>query len=229
MNLFISHPVIYSLHLPIPVKHKYKPMLQPTLKAQLPPVYPFDYPLLHQFVEFVYFDGLFTPIDINRINQYWDSTKSEQATVTGDEIYNEQLRKSSVIGLPPDGEHQWAFDRLGMLCLQCNQQRFNFDLRGFYENLQLAEYGEGDFFDWHLDFGFGASSVRKLSITVQLSKEDSYEGGDLQFMINQNIVNAPRKQGTVVVFPSFILHRVTPITKGKRRSIVGWVGGPPYR
>lgn len=204
-------------------------MQEPTLKSQFPVVYPFDHYLLHHFVEYVYYEGLFTPYDIDRINKYWDAAKSEKATVSGEEKYNENLRKSSIIGLPPDEEHQWAFDRLGMLCLQCNQQRYNFELKGFYENLQLAEYGVGDFFDWHLDFGVGEISVRKLSITVQLSKEDSYEGGDLQFMINQNVVTAPRKQGTVVVFPSFIMHRVTPITKGKRRSIVGWVGGLPYR
>jgi len=72
-------------------------------------------------------------------------------------------------------------------------------------------------------------SHRKLSVTVQLSDEDSYEGGDLQFMINNRIENAPRKKGTVIVFPSFILHRVTEVTKGKRNSIVGWLSGPPFR
>ncbi|MEZ4934586.1 MAG: hypothetical protein R2788_20975 [Saprospiraceae bacterium] len=62
-----------------------------------------------------------------------------------------------------------------------------------------------------------------MSITVQLSDENSYEGGDLQFMINQNVVTAPRKQGICGRFPSFIMHRVTPITKGKRRSGL-WMG-----
>ena len=204
-------------------------MQQFSLKAKVPPVYSFDFNLLHNFAEFVYYEGLFTPIDINKINKYWNVEKSEKASVSGEEMYKDDLRKSSVIFLPPDEEHQWAYDRLGMLCLQCNQQRFNFDLMGFYQELQLAEYGESDFFDWHLDFGFGESSHRKLSITVQLTKEDEYEGGDLQFMVNQNIVTAPRKQGTVVIFPSFILHRVTPITRGFRRSIVGWISGPPYR
>lgn len=204
-------------------------MQQYTLKATQPPIYPFDFNFLHNFVEFVYYENLFNPIDIHKINKYWDKEKSEKAFVSGDVPYKDELRKSSVIFLPPNDEHQWAYDRLGMLCMQCNHQRYNFDLMGFYQELQLAEYGKGDFFDWHLDFGFGASSHRKLSISVQLTKEEEYEGGDLQFMINQNIVSAPRKQGTVVVFPSFILHRVTPITKGFRRSIVGWISGPPYR
>ena len=62
---------------------------------------------------------------------------------------------------------------------------------------------------------------------MQLSDPDEYE--DLQFMINQNIVNASKEKGTIVVFPSFIMHRVTPITKGTRQSIVGWVSGPPFK
>ncbi|MFT7073376.1 MAG: PKHD-type hydroxylase [Patiriisocius sp.] len=66
-------------------------------------------------------------------------------------------------------------------------------------------------------------------MTIQLSDPNDYEGGDLRFMINKEIVNAPKEKGTIIIFPSFIMHRVTPITKGTRQSIVGWVSGPPYR
>jgi PKHD-type hydroxylase len=65
-------------------------------------------------------------------------------------------------------------------------------------------------------------------MTIQLSVSAEYEGGDLQFIINQNIITASQAKGTIVIFSSFILHRVTPITEGERRSIVGWVSGPPY-
>jgi PKHD-type hydroxylase len=80
-----------------------------------------------------------------------------------------------------------------------------------------------------MDFGTGELSNRKLSITVQLSDPDEYEGGELQFMVNQNIFTAPKDKGTAIIFPSFALHRVTPITKGSRKSIVGWISGAPYR
>jgi PKHD-type hydroxylase len=66
-------------------------------------------------------------------------------------------------------------------------------------------------------------------MTIQLTDPDEYEGGDLQFMINQRVVTAPREKGTIIVFPSFILHRVTEITKGTRESIVAWVSGPAFR
>ena len=147
----------------------------------------------------------------------------------GGERHEEQLRKSSVMAVTPSQKTQWIFDRMTMIALQCNNERYGFSLNGFYEPLQLAEYVEGDFFDWHLDFGVGENSNRKLSISVQLSDPSAYEGGTLQFMINNKTIDAPREQGTIIIFPSFIMHRVTPVTKGTRRSIVAWVSGPPYR
>ena len=92
------------------------------------------------------------------------------------------------------------------------------------------EYGKGDFFDWHPDFSNQASAIRKLNLKIQLTDEAAYEGGDLQFMINKDIIiTAPRTKETIIIFPSFIMHRVTSITKGKRRYIVGWINGPPFR
>lgn len=200
-----------------------------SLKAKIPPVYPFDFNLLHGFAEFVYFEGMMFPMEIDKINKYWNKEQQIEAPLSGNGELKDDLRKSSVIFLPPNEEHQWAYDKLGMLCMQCNAQRYQFNVNGFYQELQLAEYGVGDFFNWHLDFGVGEISHRKLSITVQLTDENAYEGGDLEFMVNHKTVVAPRKKGTVVVFPSFIMHRVTPITKGTRRSIVGWISGPPFR
>ena len=72
-------------------------------------------------------------------------------------------------------------------------------------------------------------SNRKLSITVQLSDSLEYEGGELQFMINQHIMTAPKEKGTAIICPSFALHHVTPVTKGSRKFIVGWIRGPPYK
>ena len=133
------------------------------------------------------------------------------------------------MAIKPEGEHEWIYKKMMQIAIASNNERYWFDLLGFHEELQLTKYVEGDLFDWHLDFGVGDVSNRKLSITVQLSDPDEYEGGDLQFMINTNVVSAPREKGTIIVFPSFSMHRVTEITKGVRQSIVGWVSGPPYR
>lgn len=193
--------------------------------------YSFGLPLKHNFAEFVYYQGLFLPHEIDKILKLWDQDKTIKATLSGegDAKHKDDLRKSSVMFLDNISEHKWIYDKLASLAISCNNERYWFDLLGFHQELQLTRYSEGDFFDWHLDFGAGEISARKLSIIVQLSEADEYEGGDLQFMINQKTVTAPREKGTIVVFPSFIMHRVTPITKGTRQSIVGWVSGPPFR
>jgi PKHD-type hydroxylase len=79
-----------------------------------------------------------------------------------------------------------------------------------------------------MDCGEGVQNQRKISVTVQLSHPDEYVGGDLQFNLGQQMT-APRIQGAAVIFPSFYLHRVTPVVKGTRKSFVLWVGGEPYR
>ena len=192
-------------------------------------MYSLNLPKNPNFVPYTYYESLFLPHEVDRISSNWNSENRSKATLSGDSDYDDSLRKSSVMFLPPGEHHEWIYQKLAMVAQQSNYQRYGFDLVGFAEDLQLTEYGEGDFFEWHMDFGGGEISHRKLSLTVQLSDSEDYEGGSLQFMINDKIVDAPRQKGTIIVFPSFIMHRVTPITKGTRRSIVGWVAGIPYR
>ncbi len=191
--------------------------------------YSFGLPLKHHFAEYIYYNGLFLPHEIDRILNFWEADKIIKATLSGKDTYNDKLRKSNVMFIDNIPENDWIYNKLASLAINCNNERFWFDLLGFHQELQLTRYSEGDFFDWHLDFGAGEISARKLSITMQLTDEDAYEGGDLQFMINNKIETAPRKKGTIIIFPSFIMHRVTPVTKGTRESIVGWVSGPPFR
>ncbi len=191
--------------------------------------YSFGLPLKHSYADYIHYRGLFLPHEIERILNFWEKDKIIKATLSGKDEYNDELRKSSVMFIDNTPENNWIYNKLAGLAINCNNERYWFDLLGFHQELQLTRYSEGDFFDWHLDFGAGEISARKLSMTIQLSDADAYEGGDLQFMINNKIENAPREKGTIIIFPSFIMHRVTPITKGTRQSIVGWVSGPPYR
>ena len=113
---------------------------------------------------------------------------------------------------------------------EANNNMWKFDLTHMRESIQYTEYYEGGGqYDWHMDCGIGIQAQRKVSVTVQLSHPDEYEGGDLQFMLGAGQIWAPRVQGAAVIFPSFFLHRVTPVTKGTRKSFVLWVGGEPYR
>lgn len=181
------------------------------------------------YVDYLWFEKLFSDQEIEQILKLWKAEQVEKASLTGENEYVDSLRKSSVIMIPPTQESMWIYKKLSDAVLQANQERYQFDLVGYNDYLQLTEYGEGEFFDWHLDFSAGDVSTRKLSITIQLSDAEDYEGGELQFMINNKTVTAPQSKGTAVMFPSFIMHRVTPVTKGVRRSIVGWASGPSYR
>jgi PKHD-type hydroxylase len=94
--------------------------------------------------------------------------------------------------------------------------------------LQYTVYGPGHKFDWHVDIGAGQASNRKLSITVQLSDEGGYEGGALQFISAPDMA-MPKGQGTAILFPSYLAHRVNDVTSGLRCSLVGWAAGVPFR
>jgi len=103
------------------------------------------------------------------------------------------------------------------------------------QNSQLTRYKEGEFYSWHRDGGGDhlynqGGNVRKLSMTVCLN--DDYEGGELQFcsygQTEHTIDSPPQGKGTVIVFPSFIDHQVSPVTKGIRYSCVTWFTGPPF-
>jgi PKHD-type hydroxylase len=182
------------------------------------------------FADYVWFKSFFSEEEVDTIRSIWNEEQAKDAAVNnaGKEESRDDLRKSQIMFLKP-GSTDWIYNRLSEACIQVNTNRYKFEILGFQTELQLASYSNAGFFDWHMDFGAGDISNRKLSITVQLSDSSEYEGGDLQFMINQNIVNAPREKGTAIIFPSFALHRVTPVTKGTRKSIVGWIAGPPYK
>lgn len=194
----------------------------------LPPIVRKEYNL--DFVDYVWYKNLFNEVEVKNILSLWDTNLVKEAEVNADNtrITRDDLRKSEVMFIAPSG-NEWVYDKLSAACIQANMNRYKFEITGFQTELQLASYGPQQFFEWHMDFGTGNVSNRKLSISVQLSDPDEYEGGELQFMINQNIFTATKEKGTAIIFPSFGLHRVTPVTKGVRKSIVGWISGPPYR
>lgn len=131
--------------------------------------------------------------------------------------------------LPGSG---WVMDRMIGLVARANRESMGFDLTDFGESAQIARYGaerEGHF-DWHSDIGEGAlASRRKLTVVVQLSDPADYDGGALELWPDSHIRTAPRARGLATVFPSFVLHRVTPVTQGTRWSLTLWAHGPAFR
>ena len=105
------------------------------------------------------------------------------------------------------------------------------DIRGFHEHIQFTVY-EGDdkgFYRWHVDNNMQSDvPPRKLSMTVQLSDPSEYTGGELQ-LHDGEVQTAVNNRGHVVIFPSYVLHRVQPVTSGIRRSLVVWANGPGFK
>ncbi|MEE8428571.1 MAG: 2OG-Fe(II) oxygenase [Gammaproteobacteria bacterium] len=151
----------------------------------------------------------------------------DKPALTGDggAITSYSRRNARVRQLFPDAESDWIFQKLESELLKF-KEHFGFELTGFYEGAQLYRYPEGGFLNWHMDIGLGVMSNRKLAISVQLNSGDEYEGGDLEFEDSQG--NAPRKRGTFIIFPAYMRHRVTTVTKGYRDCLVTWVHGPPF-
>jgi PKHD-type hydroxylase len=111
-----------------------------------------------------------------------------------------------------------------------NGNHFGFDGMQITEQGQYTEYPEGGFYDWHVDNDVNCQHeppVRKISMTCLLSHESEFEGGDLELMKEGKI--AKIKQGQAIFFASFIRHRVTPVTRGNRKSLVMWFGGTPFK
>jgi len=142
------------------------------------------------------------------------------------------IRRAEIAWLDDIPEASWVLERMISLTAQANREAFQFDLSDFGESPQVARYTaerEGHF-DWHSDIGAGNwAAKRKLTIVVQLSDPTSYEGGTLELRPDSNITQAPRTRGTATIFPSFTLHRVTPVTSGTRWSLTLWSHGPAFR
>jgi len=129
-------------------------------------------------------------------------------------------------------EHtSWIYQRLTVLIQQNNSQFFNFDLT-MIETLQFTYYSseENGCYKAHVDTNcWQLPHNRKLSIVVQLSDPEEYEGGDLKLYTSYEPIFIKKEKGMVATFPSYTLHEVSPVTKGERYSLVAWVNGPAFR
>ena len=132
--------------------------------------------------------------------------------------------------LGTEQRYDWLYDRIWSAAQECNRLFFCVDIAGVEANIQLARYDGSDlgFYNWHTDFA-GIRPLRKLSISIQLSRAEDYEGGELELMYGAEPQKLDKTRGAFLVFPSFMLHRVTPVTKGTRWSLVAWIAGTRWR
>ena len=183
-----------------------------------------------------FFNNGFNDIDIQKVKKYSEKMIFDEGGLAEhediDDGINSEIRRSKVSFIPNNEETLWIYQKIAPMVLEANNNLWNFDLFGNLELIQYTKYEgdgtkEGNFYDWHMDLSKSAN-YRKISVIVQLSDETEYEGGDV-FMKEGLDIQFPREKGTVIVFPSYILHTVTPVVSGLRESLVIWVSGPPLR
>ena len=200
-----------------------------------------------------YFQSAIPPKICDEIIKY-GLDQQEQLALTGDlnpdeELTEEQLkdlskkRKSNLVWM----NERWIYREIHTYINKANANAgWNFDW-DFSESCQFTKYKEGEFYDWHCDSWDKPydkpdepdrhGKIRKLSVTVSLSDETEYEGGDFEFDFRNKdaeksqpqVCKEIRPKGSIVVFPSFVWHRVKPVISGTRHSLVVWNLGKPFR
>jgi PKHD-type hydroxylase len=182
----------------------------------------------------VFLDNVFTEEECDKIIDIGNSLQRETAKVVSSQfgLAESNIRKNSVSWINSNNpEHHWIFQRCAGAVFNLNKQFYNFNLE-YIECLQYTIYDKiGDHYDDHLDNLIKGIHYRKLSFSVQLDSPDNYDGCDLVIKTGAADVNKEQKRtrGTMVAFPSFMLHEVTPLLNGQRRSLVGWVCGPTFK
>ena len=176
---------------------------------------------------------LFTPEQCRQIIECGRRQKPQKAQVgmgRKPEGGLDTKKRVTTIGWIPFKEMQPMYDQINEFIQKANRNHFGFENVQITEQAQFTEYPEGGFYDWHMDTDVNMTHeppVRKISMTVLLSPENQFEGGDLELMAPGKRVKL--KQGHAIIFASFLNHRVAPVIRGVRQSLVMWFGGKPFK
>jgi len=176
---------------------------------------------------FAYQENAFSKDECQSIIDLSEEYLLKNATVKDNKI--SKIRDSKICWIMPELDTEWIFRRITDVVLDLNNKYFQFDISGLNEGLQFTKYiaptGEyGKHIDRRANF-----IIRKLSLSVLLNDTKDYEGGELKFFEDDKGTDSTKKQGSLILFPSFVLHQVTPVTKGERNSLVAWVTGSNFK
>ena len=174
---------------------------------------------------------MFTPEQCKLIIQAGHQQKPEQAKVGGGKDGKSDTKKRvTTISWIPFAKMPEMYKVVENQLSIVNLNHFMFDGVRLTEPAQFTEYPKGGFYDWHMDLdvsGQHEPPIRKISMTCLLSDPSTFTGGELEFTEKHKINNL--KQGQAIFFASFLRHRVAPVKKGIRRSLVMWFGGQPFK
>jgi PKHD-type hydroxylase len=180
--------------------------------------------------DYILCDNFFTDKEIEEIILLGNLLPEKRGYLDGQNL-NFDLRRTFCSWIPINEHTKWIYRKMSDLLKNVNEEHFNFDLTKI-ECLQFTKYYSTDsgFYVKHIDKTHKNSPEnRKLSFVLQLSSPSDYEGGDLVIHTGNTPQNIKKGKGTIAFFPSYVLHEVTPVKKGIRYTLVGWVCGPTFK
>ena len=177
-----------------------------------------------------YWDNLFSKVECEKIIEIGAKRLAVPGVVGGESVeINKEIRDSKVAWLYAADDMAWVFQRVAGAVDSLNKRFFNFDVYGMTEGFQFTRYdAPSGYYGLHVDRGLGIAP-RKLSVTIQLNDSAEFEGGELSLYDSNKPTEPEMHQGKMVIFPSYTLHEVKPVTKGTRYSLVCWVTGKPFK
>ena len=188
---------------------------------------------------YAYWDDFLSDELLEKTIEYCKDTETGKSFIInedGKEVEVSDIRKSKIMMHLCNDSNSFLFDKLLDVATHMNDNFFNFDLLGF-DHFQYTVYDEvGSHYAFHTDIILGENIpqgmilTRKLSFSLVLSDSSEYEGGDFEILVNGGSpIKVEQKKGRIIAFPSFMMHRVSPVTSGCRKSIVFWVVGPKFK
>ena len=188
---------------------------------------------MKRITEPLVFENCFTKDEIQKILDLQNIYQLQSSKIISD--HNKDLKEyriSKNFWIPKNiVEHKWIYDRL-LRYISIANKEYKFDLSVIIDDIQFTVYksSENGNYSWHDDIiSDNTNTMRKLSLSVQLSDSHEYEGGEFEIVKGFSNFIAPKKLGTVIIFPSFLVHRVKPVTNGERISLVFWIDGPDFK
>ena len=174
---------------------------------------------------YAYWEKVFTKEECEKIIKF----AKNKGLIKGTTKDKTNVRESQICWLYSSDDLDWVFRKITDIVLNLNDRFFQFDLHGLNEGLQFTNYkAPSNKYGKHIDRSFD-TLIRKLSLSIQLTDPDEYKGGELFLYENEKGTEMKKEQGTLVLFPSYILHEVKPVIKGERNSLVSWVTGKQFK
>jgi len=174
----------------------------------------------------------FTKKECEKILEMLKETYPSSASIGGtkeNSKISRNIRSAQIYIMENDEENRWVYEKVASIVSFVNKYYFDYEINGILHGLQLIEYSSQEkikgHYDWHIDSGHGDPATRKISLTIQLSDPKDYDGCELVINNHGTEITGTKERGSIHLFPSYMTHKVTPITRGTRYALVIWIHG----